>query len=86
MINELTLSLNSLFIINSFSLIFKEVNSFKGYFKKVPRFTLYFLLYALWIPITLFEFKFNIGEPDDPDKVLHLCFISSSPSFNFSKP
>jgi len=31
---------------------------------------------CLCIPITLLFDKFNIGEPDEPCSVLHVCIIS----------
>ena len=48
-------------------------------FKNVPilYFTpLFFCINPLCIPITLLVNKFNIGPPDEPDEVLHLCLMS----------
>ena len=45
-----------------------------------------FLMKALCIPITLFVDKFNIGDPDEQDSVLHLCLISNSFIFSIPNP
>ena len=40
----------------------------------------------LCIPITLLAKELNIGEPDEPISVLHLCFISYSFIFSIPHP
>ena len=53
------------------------MKSFKGNFNKVPLLKLNILEPSLYIPITLNVFKFNIGEPEEPLSVLHVCLISN---------
>ena len=50
--------------------------SFNGYFNNVPLLKLNLVDPSLCIPITLLFSKFNIGEPDEPLSVEHICIIS----------
>ena len=52
------------------------MKSIKIYFKYVPLLNSKLIEPSLCIPITLFVFKFNIGAPDEPFSVEHLCLIS----------
>ena len=53
------------------------MKSIKIYFKYVPLLNSKLIEPSLCIPITLFVFKINIGEPDDPFSIEHICLISN---------
>ena len=61
-------------------------SSSKGNLRKVPRLKFLDFTNNLWMPITLLVKELNMGAPEEPWSVLHLCLMSFIPSGSIPFP